>query len=284
MMTFNPYSTKFVTTLCELAIIAGANTMRHYCTELNIQKKKDESPVTIADREGEKIITEGLLKLCPEIQVIGEEASSHHLPQFIEEYFFLLDPLDGTKEFINKRPEFTVNIGLIKKNKPIVGIVYAPALERLFFTLDSDAAFELKIIPSNHPIIDLKQAQRINHNVQKNIDDMHLLTSGSRIDLKKEMLLSSLNPRKITSMGSSLKFCLIATGEADLYPRYGRTMEWDTAAAHAILSNVGGHIVDLYGKELTYGKIEHGLDNPSFFAFVNKSFLNPSLMEEMIKW
>ena len=193
------------------------------------------------------------------------------MPDRIEDKFFLLDPLDGTKEFINKRTDFTVNIGFIYKSTPVSGIVYAPALKRLFFTL-GDKAYETYIAPEDKNIDDtdalnfiLSKAKQI-HVRPKPDNGLVVVASRSHLSSDTKAFLKNLDVKEIVSAGSSLKFCILATGEADIYPRHGRTMEWDTAAAHAILSAAGGVVHDIDGALLSYGKIERGLDNPHFIA------------------
>ena len=271
MPDFDPSNPNHIYFLCSLALKAGKNAMLHFYNDIDVETKSNNSPVTIADREGEEIIIRGIKSQFSRIQIIGEESSENGLPDRIADEFFLLDPLDGTKEFIKKRTDFTVNIGFIHKSTPVSGIVYAPALKRLFFTL-GNKAYETYIAPEDKTIDDtdalnftLSKAKQIN--VRPKPDNgLVVVASRSHLSSDTKAFLKHLNVKEIVSAGSSLKFCILATGEADIYPRHGRTMEWDTAAAHAILSAAGGVVHDIDGALLSYGKIERGLDNPHFIA------------------
>lgn len=271
MPEFNPSNPDHIYFLCSLALKAGKNAMVYFHQDIEVETKENDSPVTIADREGEEIIIQGIEAQFSTVQIIGEESSENGLPDKIEDKFFLLDPLDGTKEFINKRTDFTVNIGFINKTAPVCGIVYAPALSRLFFTLDGKA-FETDIAPDD-PIINQETALHTKLSAAKQIqvrqkpdDGLVVVASRSHLSPETEAFLKELSVKEIVSAGSSLKFCLLATGEADIYPRHGRTMEWDTAAAHALLCAAGGVVHDIDGTILGYGKLARGLDNPYFIA------------------
>ena len=271
MPDFDPSNPNHIYFLCSLALKAGKNAMLHFHNDIDVETKGNNSPVTIADREGEEIIIRGIKSQFSRIQIIGEESSENGLPDRIEDEFFLLDPLDGTKEFINKRTDFTVNIGFIYKSTPVSGIVYAPALKRLFFTL-GNKAYETYIAPEDKTIDDtdalnftLSKAKQI-HVRPKPDNGLVVVASRSHLSSDTEAFLKNLDVKEIVSAGSSLKFCILATGQADIYPRHGRTMEWDTAAAHAILSAAGGVVHDIDGALLSYGKIERGFDNPHFIA------------------
>jgi len=271
MPDFDPSNPNHIYFLCSLALKAGKNSMLHFHNDIDVETKSNNSPVTIADREGEEIIIRGIKSQFSRIQIIGEESSENGLPDRIEDEFFLLDPLDGTKEFINKRTDFTVNIGFIYKSTPVSGIVYAPALKRLFFTL-GNKAYETYIAPEDKTIDDtdalnfiLSKAKQI-HVRPKPDNGLVVVASRSHLSSDTKAFLKNLDVKEIVSAGSSLKFCILATGEADIYPRHGRTMEWDTAAAHAILSAAGGVVHDIDGALLSYGKIERGFDNPHFIA------------------
>ena len=251
---------------CVLALEAGVNAMRHYRQNVQVDSKADKSPVTQADREGEELITQGLAALFPDIQIIGEEAAAETPPETIADTFFLLDALDGTREFINHRSDFTVNIGLIDKTRPVAGVVYAPAKARLFFTFGG-AAYEISAppTPDTAKAFNLDAAHQIKARPVPS-DGAVVVASHSHRKPETDAWLENIHVQDIISAGSSLKFCLLATGEADLYPRHGRTMEWDTAAAHAILLAAGGQVADFDGQPLTYGKLARGLDNPFFLA------------------
>ena len=252
--------------LCTLAIKAGINAMRHYEDGVQIQTKADDSPVTLADQEGEVIITQGIQAAHPNVQIIGEETFNPEQVTQLEPLFFLLDPLDGTKEFINKKTDFTVNIGLIENTQPVAGVVYAPAKQQLFFTL-SDAAYQIDIAPTKAALDDFDIAKAKPITTRKpDAAGLTVVASHSHRTAETDDYLETIKVKELISAGSSLKFCLLAAGEADLYPRFGRTMEWDTAAADAVLRRAGGIVENLDGAPLTYGKLERGLDNPFFIA------------------
>ncbi len=266
MATLDTSNPDNISALCKLAVEAGINAMRHYHDGVTVEHKQDNSPVTLADSQGEDIIIRGLKELCPDIQIIGEESFATANITNIKDCFFLLDPLDGTKEFIQKKTDFTVNIGLVQDGHPIAGVVFAPALEQLFFTRASKA-YEMTI-PATQDALNALDITTPTHITTRTPDADGLIVVASRSHRTPETddYLKTLSIKKLVSVGSSLKFCLIAKGMADIYPRYGRTMEWDTAAAHAILCAAGGTVVDLQNKPLTYGKLERGLDNPYFIA------------------
>jgi len=260
------HTPRFMAELCRLALAAGCNAMRHYESDLQIERKADDSPVTSADKEGEAIITDGLARLCPHITVIGEESAADNLPAQLDDYFFLLDPLDGTKEFINQQDDFTINIGLIEKTQAIAGVVYAPARARLFFTLGTERAFELNLAPKMDAVIDIEKARAIFARAAPQ-DGLVAVASRAHNNPATDDFLRAQHIKKILSVGSSLKICLLATGEADIYPRLGRTMEWDIAAAHAILRAAGGRLTTSDGAPFIYGKLAQNFANPPFIAY-----------------
>lgn len=252
--------------LCRLSLKAGAAIMTHYANGVTATTKSDNSPVTIADQDAERIILDGLKVIAPDIPVVSEEqAADGYIPEFGER-FFLVDPLDGTKEFLNKNGEFTVNIALIENRIPTAGVVYAPAKKRMFYASGPGEAYELIIEPNAEGSLkNAAQPHRIT--VRKpDADGLIIIASRTHRDHKTEEYLNHYHVKEFLAAGSSLKFCLIAAGEADLYPRHGRTMEWDTAAGHAVLAAAGGSVTELSGAPLLYGKSERGLDNPYFVA------------------
>ena len=238
-----------------LALAAGAEIMRHYETEVCVDTKDDNSPVTVADRAADAIIVAGLETSFPHIPVVTEERAQSH--GNAAERFFLVDPLDGTREFISKNGEFTVNIALIEDGKPTLGVVYAPAVDRLFYTSPNGGAVE-EPAPHDGTCSSLAVSDADN-------GALRVVASRSHRDPVTDDYIGRYAVTEFHSAGSSLKFCLVATGEADLYPRLGRTMEWDTAAGHAVLAAAGGKVDRLDGGALTYGKAE--LDNPHFVAY-----------------
>jgi len=240
-----------------IALEAGAAIMRIYERGAEVKTKEDASPVTDADLESSRIILERLTGAAPDIAVVCEETHEGGDPPSAET-FILVDPLDGTKEFISKNGEFTVNIALIHAGRPVAGVVYAPAIGRLFYGFSDDGgkgeAKQEHASGAATPIHVNKPAE----------DGLVVVASRSHRDAKTDEYLEKMKVKSFKSAGSSLKFCLVATGEADLYPRLGRTMEWDTAAGHAVLAAAGGSVTRLDGTPLAYGK--KGLDNPHFVA------------------
>jgi 3'(2'), 5'-bisphosphate nucleotidase len=252
--------------LTDAAARAGAAIMRHYHEGPLVELKPDSSPVTLADRESEAIILAALQQLAPEIPVVSEEAASAPITKPASS-FFLVDPLDGTKEFIRKRSDFTVNIALIEQGTPRFGLVYAPARSLLALTIALGTAIEADLDPSPEGAELAKIDGRLLRVREAHSERLVAVVSHSHLDSATEEFLSKLNVARRSSAGSSLKFLLIARGEADLYPRFGPTMEWDTAAGQAVLAAAGGKVVDAEGGPLRYGKIETGLLNPSFVAW-----------------
>jgi 3'(2'), 5'-bisphosphate nucleotidase len=237
-----------------IARAAGAVIMAVYATDFAVRGKDDQSPVTAADESAERLIVPALQALAPQIPVVAEEAvAAGEMPE-VGRSFWLVDPLDGTKEFISRNGEFTVNIALVVDGAPVLGVVYAPALDRLFIGRVGAGAW----------LEDAAGRRRI---AVRAVPEAGLTVVASRSHGDAAALDSFLAGRKLASLvnaGSSLKLCLVAAGEADLYPRLGRTMEWDIAAGHAVLAAAGGSVTDLAGAALRYGK--PGFDNPHFVA------------------
>ena len=250
--------------LAKIAAKAGEIVMRHYeAGTAPARRKEDHSPVTDADEETERLILAELSRIAPGVPVIAEEEVAANRIQKIDARFFLVDPLDGTKEFISRNGEFTVNIAEIEHGLPIRGVVYAPAKGRLFLGEASAGAFELAFRPGD--MLEPSRAKPIA--VRKAPSDgMVAVASRSHRDTKTDEYLAHYNVKDFITAGSSLKFCLVAAGEADIYPRHGRTMEWDTAAGHAVLAAAGGTVTRLDGSPLLYGKASEGFANPFFVA------------------
>ena len=223
---------------------AGNIIMDVYKRGSNVEFKHDGSPVTQADSAAEEIIITELKKLVPNILIISEENAASHYKS-AEKRFFLVDPLDGTKEFLKKdgKGSFTVNIGLIENNMPKMGIVYAPAIQELFFGCEDFGAW--KIVRGKKSKISVRKQRTSN---------LTAVASASHKDQETDSWLKKHNITKTKSIGSSLKFCLIASGQADVYPRFGPTMEWDTAAGDAILRAAGGRVTNPDLSNLHYGK------------------------------
>jgi 3'(2'), 5'-bisphosphate nucleotidase len=240
--------------LVVLARDAGTAIMKIYAGDIAVSTKSDASPVTAADAAAEAVILPQLARLAPDIPAVSEEAVETHGAPPIGATFWLVDPLDGTKEFINRNGEFTVNIALIENGQPVLGVVHAPALDRLFAGVVGDGAFT-------------EEAGVRRHIACRLVPDEGLTVVASRSHGNPDALAKLLNGRKVahqSDAGSSLKFCMVASGQADVYPRLGRTMEWDTAAGQAVVMAAGGFVKTLDGDFLTYGK--PGLDNPYFIA------------------
>jgi 3'(2'), 5'-bisphosphate nucleotidase len=240
-------------TLVRIAQAAGKVVMRHYEAGCDTRVKADRSPVTDADEEAEKLILAELALAFPGVPVVAEEEAAAGRVARTGAHFFLVDPVDGTKEFIKRGGEFTVNIGEVADGEPVSGVVFAPAIGRMFAGAVGEGAFELsggavRTIAARLPAS----------------DGLVAVSSRSHPDAKTQELLKSLPVKGHTNAGSSLKFCLVATGEADIYPRAGETMEWDTAAGHAVLRAAGGTVTNWDGSPFLYGK--PGFRNGPFIA------------------
>lgn len=244
-----------------LAIEGGEKIMEIYADpNFEVRSKSDDSPVTEADEAADAIISAGLRAAFPDVALITEEQADSHGQQVST--FLIVDPLDGTKEFINRRGDFTVNIAYVVDGVPIRGVVYAPAKGRMFLTDAVGKSFEESGDFDKDKMGSLVPIQ------VKEPDNGALLVvaSKSHRDQATDDYINKYNVADSKSAGSSLKFCLVATGEADLYPRVGRTMEWDTAAGHAVLSGAGGAVVRFDDRTpLTYGKKDFA--NPFFIAY-----------------
>lgn len=250
--------------LLDLAQDAGREVIRIYNSNPQSRQKEDSSPVTDADVAAEKIILDGLAKLDPKTSVIAEEAVAAGVKPVAADRFYLVDPLDGTREFVSRNGEFTINIALIENGEPTAGVVYAPAIGRVFCGAAGSGSFAADLDP--HTEVSACNWRSIE--TRRIPDDgAKIVASRSHRDERTNAWIGKRKVSEIVSAGSSLKFCLVAAAEADLYPRFGRTMEWDTAAGHAVLSAAGGAVVCEDGAPLTYGKDHRGFDNPGFIAF-----------------
>ncbi len=244
-----------------LALEAGDAIMAVYDgPDFDVQAKGDASPVTAADLAADAIIGAGLRAAFPDVVLVTEEQAESHALR--ASTFLIVDPLDGTKEFIKRGGDFTVNIAYVQDGVPLRGVVYAPALRRLFYTqADGDAVEETGVFAKDAAGAVVPVRVRVPDNAA-----LMVVASKSHRDQALEDYIGRYAVADSTSAGSSLKFCLLATGEADLYPRLGRTMEWDTAAGDAVLRGAGGHVVRFDDKTpLAYGK--EGWDNPFFIAY-----------------
>ena len=232
----------------EIARDAGKLIMTYFTGQFTTRQKEDNSPVTDADIAANQLITAALLQLAPNIPIIAEEdeeasVGGHPL-------FWLVDPLDGTRSFVRGEAEFTVNIGLIHEGKPVLGVIYAPPTQAMYYGAVGKGAFKNAI-----PIMARATPA----------DGLVVTRSKSHPSPATSAYMETLKIREVRSGSSSIKFCEIAEGAADIYPRFGRTMEWDTAAGHAILTAAGGRVETTDGKPLLYGK--PGYENPHFIAF-----------------
>ena len=242
--------------ILSIAKIAGDEILKIYNSpNLGITYKDDKSPLTLADKASNKVIEESLIKLTPNIPILSEEGKNIEFNKREKwNMFWLIDPLDGTKEFIKKNGEFTVNIALILNGKPVLGVVYAPVLDTSWYGIINEGSFKVEDNTSTKI------------NVIKPEDTVKIVTSRSHANNPKlDHFLKDYPSHILVKMGSSIKICLVADGTAHLYPRLGPTMEWDTAAAHAVVKFAGGNIYKLNSKdELSYNK--SNLLNPEFLV------------------
>jgi 3'(2'),5'-bisphosphate nucleotidase len=247
----------------ELAVQAGAAVMRIYACNPNARSKKDHSPVCDADLAAEHLLLEGLRARLPSIPVISEEAASRGEIPAIGETFILVDPLDGTREFLSANGEFTVNIALIERGIPVVGAVYAPAVARLWLGAGADA-WCCDVAPgATLPPV----AERTAMHGRIPSGQLVALVSRSHQDPTTEEFLARMTVGGRKMAGSSLKFCLLAQGDADIYPRCSPTMQWDVAAGDAVLRAAGGLVVDAFGRPFRYGPGADGYRNGPFVAW-----------------
>ena len=250
---------------------AGAAIMDIYRSSPNVRYKTDSSPVTDADHAAEEIILRAISKLLPNVPVIAEEqAAAGNIPS-TNGQFFLVDPLDGTKEFLKGNGEFTVNIALVTCNKPLFGLIYAPDKSDCYLTLNPGEAVRFHLDPAHNP--QPRQTfdfERLTGEAQAG-RALTAVVSRSAVRPQAQAFLEKLPVAKRMPMGSSLKFCVLARGNADVYPGFGPTSEWDIAAGQAILDASGGSVMTPDGKPVDYGKRDRGFVNPSFIAWRRSS-------------
>jgi 3'(2'), 5'-bisphosphate nucleotidase len=258
--TSRPGLADLLDSVASVVLAAGRIVMEVYGSDFAISAKDDASPVTEADERAEALITPALQALLPGVAVVGEEAASAGLAQAAETLasrFWLVDPLDGTREFIGRNCEFTVNVALVEDGRPVLGVVLAPALGRLYLGARGLGAFMQ--LGEDH------QSRRPIACRQPPAEGLTVLASRSHADRSAlDAFLAPYRVAQFVSAGSSLKLCRLAEGQADLYPRLGRTMEWDIAAGQAVLEAAGGQVKDLQGLPLRHGK--PGFENPDFVA------------------
>jgi 3'(2'), 5'-bisphosphate nucleotidase len=243
----------------ELAIMAGIEIMNIYNSKFDFELKEDLSPITIADKKSNQIIVDGLMKHFPDYSVLSEEQKDDRI-RLKNDFCFIVDPLDGTKEFINRNGEFTVNIALSIKNEVVIGVVYIPFINELYYASKGDGAFFAKI--NNGKII---REERVF--VSDRLKDLIVATSKSH-STEMEKNLFNIHKDKIKtiiSAGSSIKGCLVASGNADCYYRFGKTFEWDTAAMQCIVEEAGGIFRQMDGSEMTYNR-ENSLNEKGFYV------------------
>ncbi|MCH8865817.1 MAG: 3'(2'),5'-bisphosphate nucleotidase CysQ [Proteobacteria bacterium] len=240
--------------IAALAIDAGQAILEVYATDFDVQSKLDKSPLTQADLAAHHCIIAGLAEITPDMPIISEESG---LPSFSErsqwQRYWLVDPLDGTKEFVNRNGEFTVNIALIDSNRPVFGVVHVPVQDKTYIGCEGYGT-ELRSRDESPVKI---------HVASNSSQPVRIVGSRSHRGSSLDSFLEKLGASNIVPMGSSLKFCTIAEGRADLYPRLGLTSEWDTAAAQAVVEQAGGRVLELDGKSLSYNK-KSDILNPWF--------------------
>ncbi len=244
---------------------AGEAIMKVYGEGFSVQHKADDSPLTLADLESQRVILEGLTALTPDIPILSEESAQAPWEERRPwRELWVVDPLDGTREFVKRNGEFTVNIALVVEHEPVLGVVAAPARGLLYWGAAGLGAF------SHH-----RGAAEIPIRVSPPQDPLRVVGSRSHASPDTAAYLARLRPHVMTGIGSSLKFCLVAEGKADLYPRFGPTSEWDTAAGQALLEAAGGHVTRLDGHRLRYN-CRASVLNGDFVAFSDPSVLPPA--------
>ncbi len=251
--------------IVEIAVAAGKEILKVYNQDFDVESKGDGSPLTTADRRAHELIMSKLDNFQPSYPVLSEESSGIDYPQRAQwRRFWLVDPLDGTKEFVKRNGEFTVNIALIDDGEPILGVVHTPAQDVTHAAAQGIGAFHIDEKGEYQPI----------STKSYNSGEATMVASrshaGAAVDEYRKHLEQQVGKVSIQSMGSALKICLVAEGRADVYPRLGPTSEWDTAAAHCVLNVAGGKVVDCAGEPLRYNK--ENILNPWFFAIGDTSF------------
>jgi 3'(2'), 5'-bisphosphate nucleotidase len=241
--------------------LAGEEILKIYATDFEVETKDDNSPLTAADRAAHQVIQSSLEQLTPDIPVWSEESAAiSYSERSGWEEFWLVDPLDGTKEFIKKNGEFTVNIALIRKHEPVLGVVHVPVTGQDYYGYSGGGAFLAEDGGTGQPITVCQPTRR----------PIRVVGSRSHASPSLEKYVDALGPHVMVPMGSSLKLCLVAAGAADIYPRLGLTSEWDTAAAQAVVESAGGTVIDLEGQRLLYNTKPEVL-NPFFLVFGDAS-------------
>ena len=250
--------------VCNIAIKAGEEILKYYNEDIHVTHKDDSSPLTKADLASNKIIMNALQQLDSTIPILSEESLVEWKERKNWTKYWLVDPLDGTKEFIKQNGEFTVNIALIENNKPILGVIFTPVKFDLYFAQKNYGSYKIN---SSSKLINLQEAVKIFVANQSSIK--RIIGSRSHSNQTFDSWVNQNFPNsEIVQAGSSLKFCLIAEGAADIYPRFGPTSEWDIAAGHIIVDEAGGRVNTFENNEINYNKKEDLL-NPQFYAIGN---------------
>ncbi len=245
-----------------IASDAGVAVMEVYSSDFETRTKADRSPVSDADERAEEIILARLAKDLPGVAVLAEErAAREGLGEHPAGVFLLVDPVDGTKEFVQRKGDFTVNIALIAGGEPVAGCVYAPARGEMYF-----GGTEGRLIDMFAPGSTVGEGAVLRTRAYP-AEGLVAITSSSHLTDETKAFLARLKVARSTAIGSSLKFCWVAAGKADVYPRWGPTMEWDTAAGHAVLNAAGGRVIRPDGSAFVYGKGEAGFENGPFIAW-----------------
>ena len=247
--------------ICKISLLAGNEILKFYNEEIEVIHKEDLSPLTKADIASNNIIVRSLESLDKSIPILSEESLVNWSERKKWKKYWLVDPLDGTKEFIKKNGEFTVNIALIENNKPILGVIYVPTKSTLYFAQQNFGSFKINI---NSELKSLDGAKKIFVSNQKIIQRVIGSRSHSNPDFD-EWVKNNFPNSLIVQAGSSYKFCLIAEGSADIYPRFGPTSEWDIAAGHIIVNEAGGEVRTFDNTDINYNTKEDLL-NPHFYA------------------
>ena len=248
---------ELVNPVCDIAKRAGEEIMKIYAEGFEIEEKKDHSPLTTADLASHNLIIQELEKLTPSIPILSEESASISFSErSVWDQYWLIDPLDGTREFIKRNGEFTVNIALISHHESSLGVVYLPVNDISYFASKNNGAYKQE---------QNKAATKINARHSTPQDKPTICGSRSHAGKSLQALQEKIGEFDLISMGSSIKMCLVAEGVADIYPRFGPTSEWDTAAAHCVVNEAGGKIVDMQLETLRYNT-KDSLLNPSFIA------------------
>jgi 3'(2'), 5'-bisphosphate nucleotidase len=252
---------RLIDELTALVSLAAKAVLDIRSSPLDVRQKSDASPVTAADEASEEIVAEGLRRLLPGVDVVSEEAAAKAAPRSIASTFVLVDPLDGTREFIAGHNEFAINLAIVAEGRPVFGLVAAPALHMIWRSKASGGAERLHLAPGASEASETADIRTATPG-----DRLRALVSRSHLDDRTAAWLERRSAGR-TPCGSSLKFCRVAEGAADIYPRLAPTMEWDVAAGDAVLTAAGGAVLTPEGEPLRYGKIDRGLLIPEFIAW-----------------